>query len=131
MVYQTNILIKCKKTVGLSNTNIITSAIRRYIYRFFGETRLEPSERVVCSQDGGTCSLVINGILKAEEGGYSAVASNSSGEIKASAQLNVTGKAKDYFIYRSAGKTADSGRQNSGNHLIYWVYIYIFIEAKC
>ena len=59
--------------------------------RFKGDKKLEPSDRILCAQDGDKYTVTIKGVELKEAGTYNVKATNVAGSMSASAKLKVNG----------------------------------------
>ena len=61
-------------------------------YRYKGNTKLEPSERILCERDGDKYTLTLKDTVVKQTGQYTVKANNEMGKLEASAKLKVNGK---------------------------------------
>ena len=62
------------------------------VFRYYGEKKLEPSDRIILTKDGNKHSLTIKATLLDEAGIYNVKAVNHMGSLTASAKLKVIGE---------------------------------------
>ena len=83
--------VECTEFDNVSFETTVTGKPEPVVEWWRGDVKLDSSERIELTQVGEVHTVVIKGVLKAEEGIINVKATNEVGQMSSSARLKITG----------------------------------------